>query len=187
MAEIMFTGKIKKQSIYHFYDYFLLSAIIALTGFEFFFRDKTSIYLIIGPVSFALFIIKGGQISSKLLSMLGLLFLLFLLQSLAFNLQYSIAFTGVLRFLIYFFVAQVIGLRFNKVYINIMYYICIISLILFALTSVLPSLRDLLLAASKNITSLNVNDKSFDNWTNPSQNIIEMSNFLKIGFILIPK
>lgn len=172
MAEIAFAGKIKKQSIYSFFDYFLLSSIIALTGFEFFFRDKTSLYLIIGPISFILFILKRGKLSLKLFSMLGLLLLLFLLQSFTFGLSYSFAFTGILRFFIYFSIAQVIGLRFNTVYINIMYCICLISLFLFALTAISPSFRDLLLSISKNITSLGVNDESYDNWSNPSQNII---------------
>lgn len=172
MAEIAFAGKIKKQSIYNFFDYFLLAAIIALTGFEFFFRDNTILYFAIGPISFILFVLKGGKISPKLLSMLGLLLLLFLLQSLTFNLPYNIAFTGTLRFFIYFSICHVIGLRFNTIYINIMYCICLSSLFLFTLTSISAIFYDLLLAASKNITSLGINDETYENWANPSQNII---------------
>lgn len=172
MDKIAIAGKIKKQSIYNYFDYFLLTAIIALTGFEFFFRDNTILYLIIGPVSYVLFLLKGKKISPKLLSILGLLFLLFLFQSLTFNLPYNIVFTGVLRFFIYFLIVSVVGLRFNKVYINIMYFLCLISLFLFALSSVFPFFYEFLLVISKNITSLGINDETYEHWSNPSQTII---------------
>jgi hypothetical protein len=172
MDKIIINGEIKKESIYNFFDYFLLLAIIALTGFEFFFRDKMMIYFILAPISFILFFLKNEKIPSKLIVFLGILLLLFILQSASFDMPYSLAFTGVLRFFVYFLIISIVGVRFNKVFVNIMYAICIIGVSLFILTLISTDFYDFLVQISQNISSIGIDNDINIEWSNPSQNII---------------
>lgn len=161
----------KSQSIYNFFNYFLLSAIVASTGFEYFFREPLILYLI-APISFSLFIFKRKLVPPKLLYFISLLLLIFLIQSFIFDMPYSLAFTGILRFFIYFSIASVIGSNFNRVYVKVMYQICLISLFLFISSSLFQPFYNFLLSISKNVSSLGINDETYEHWTNESQNII---------------
>lgn len=174
MDEIIENRKIKIQSIYNFFDYFLLTAIIALTGFEFFYRDNTMIYLLLFPVSFILFYFKNLKISYRFLFFILIFSILHFAHSFIFKMSYFLPITSVLRFFIYFMIASVIGLRFNKVYINIIYFICFYSIILFLLTLISDDFYNFLLFISRNINSLNIDfeSQSYLDSSNPSQNII---------------
>ena len=174
MDKIIDNIQIKLQSIYNFFDYFLLVAIIALTGSEFFYRDNIIIYMVLFPVSFMLFYYKVKKIPYKFLFFLGLLFVILFAQSFIFNMSFFIPVTTTLRFFIYFMIASVIGLRFNKVYVNIIYFICSYSIVLFLLTLISADFYNFLLQISQNITSLNIDVESLSyiDSSNPSQSIL---------------
>lgn len=162
----------KQKLIYNFLEYFLLTSIIALTGFEFFYRDNIILYFVVGPISLFFFFNKKNKVSVQLIIFLALLFILFVLQSYMFNMSYSFAIVGVARFIIYFLVISVIGQHFNKIFVNILYIICLYSVILYLLTLGSPVFYDLLIKISKHIVSININDDFINSTTNPSQNII---------------
>ncbi len=174
MDKIIENMQIEIRSIYNFFDYFLLIAIIALTGSEFFYRDKTIIYLILFPVSLILFYYKVKKIPYKFLFFIGLLFVILFAQSFIYNMSFFIPINTVLRFFIYFMIASIIGLRFNKVYVNIIYFICSYSIVLFFLTLFSADFYNFLLQITQNITSLNIDVESLSyiDSSNPSQNLV---------------
>ena len=142
----------KKQFL--FWEYFFVISIIALTGFEYFFRDKNLLFIVVGPLSFYIFNKRKLKVTSLFLQFLTVILILSLLQCFYFSNDLSISFIFTFRILIYFFVASIIKDKFISVYINVIYYISLISLFLYTLTNIFSSFRNFLLIISKGIIPL---------------------------------
>ncbi|GHU82950.1 hypothetical protein FACS189415_4300 [Bacteroidia bacterium] len=157
---------------YLFLDYFLIFGIIALTGFEFFVNDATIIYFILLPVSLFRFIIEKKQISKWFIVFVVLLSMVFWGQQILFSLPFFPLITTIARFCTYFFIVAVVYDNFSKVFVNIVYCLCIISLFFYTLINISDSAYNFLLNISNGITPLNLQSESLQFDSNPGNNII---------------
>lgn len=159
-----------EQKINILLEYFLLTSVIALTGFEFFFRDSNLIY-ILGLFSLGIFILKGYKFTKKFFIFLLILFIILFLQKITFNTAPTNIITTIIRFIIYYLVATILKERFAIEFIKIIFYICISSIVLYFITKI-SFIYNFFISISSGITSLGVVSDTYDSWANPSQNII---------------
>lgn len=173
MSKITPFGTIKRQSIDNFLNYFLLTAIIALSGFEFFYRDNSIVYFLLVPVGLFLFLKKKCKISWQFLCFITCLCIVLFLQDYLFYLPYSNIVTTVTRFFVYFFIASVVRDNFNKVFVNIIYFLCVVSLIFYVAINLSDGIYHFLLDITQNIKSLgDISEEFIARDTNPGHNLI---------------
>jgi hypothetical protein len=158
--------KLKKQRIQNRTNILL----IALTGFEFFFRNNFLIYFLIGPISFLVFKKRKKSFNKRLIIFLSLLFFLTIFQCLYFENPLSVAINVLVRFTIYVLIASLIKATIVKDYVRIMYVISIISLVFHSLINVSNSFYNLLISISSNIIPLGF-DSSIAS-SNPNNTLI---------------
>lgn len=161
---------IKKNNL--FWEYSLLLAIIALTGFEFFFRNNYLIYLLLGPISFVIFIKRRLKIPSKALFVLSLLAIVTLFQIFYFNLDRYFLVTTVFRFSTYLFIASILNINFGKIFVRIMYIIGGASLFFYLLINLSTVTYDFLISISDGITPLSFTSEEADLSSNPNNTLI---------------
>ncbi len=129
-------GEIKNSKI-DCIDYFLVYMIIALSGFEFFFRAVWMLYFIVGPIAAYAFFIRKREISKPFL-FFNLLFILWSAFQIAYNLSTASAlFNFYLKFLVYYFTVCAIN-NLCKTFVKVMYHICCISLFFYLITLIEP-------------------------------------------------
>lgn len=143
--------------------------IIALTGFEFFYRDAELIYFILFPISSIAFWIKKESFDAKSFGLIFLFVLITAIHCYKFNMSYFFAFTTFIRFTTYYFIASIVSVNIDKIFINIIYFFSCISLFFYILINISDSLYEFLLYISNNITSLSI---KIDNDTSPNQTLI---------------
>jgi len=145
---------VKKHERYLFVDYFLISSIIALTGFEFFFRAIELLFYIIGPISCIVFIHRKRKFTVQ--------FVMFLLMLIVWSsVQILLGYSTVgalihfnIRFVIYYLVVASVGNNFGKIFINIVTCISAISIVMYALINLFPGIYEFLYVISFGIKSL---------------------------------
>lgn len=142
---------------YSWVDYFLLILILGLTGFEFFFRMPFVGYLII--LAFALvylFLIKKRKIKLYLYFLPLLLFLPYLLQGIYYNELYF-GFVNLLGIYVKFLLVCVccysLEDRFNYIFINLMFFLSLISFVFFPTQFFLPVQESIKLFVNNYVTS----------------------------------
>lgn len=161
---------IKKKNL--FWEYFLMLSIISLTGFEFFYADRFLLFLLVGPLSFFLFVKRKHKFSKKTIYFLLILVIVSFLQAVIFKIPYFVPINILIRFLIYYFVASIIIKNFSKVYVNILFIFSVISLILYVLINISPFIYNFLLSISNGIVRLGYNSETEIFRTNPNNTLI---------------
>ncbi len=146
--------------------------IIALTGFEFFFRDSYLIFLLMGPLSLFVFIKRKLKFTKKAGYFLLVLSILTFLQSITFQIPYTVVITTAIRFLIYFLIASIVIKNFAKVYVNILFIISIISLLFYVFINISSSGYNFLLSISNGIIPLSFNSETEILSSNPNNTLI---------------
>ena len=149
--ESVIMEKNKRQS---FVDYFLILSIIALTGFEFFFRAIELFFYIIGPISCIVFIHRKRKFTVQ--------FVLFLLMLIAWSsVQIMLGYSTVsalihfnIRFIIYYLVVASVGNNFGRIFVNIVTCISAISIVMYASINLFPGIYKFLYAISLGISPL---------------------------------
>lgn len=141
-------------------SYFFVFSIIALTGFEYFYRAA---YLIIPVIIFALFLFikKKNTINIGLVILVISFSTLTLVQTaLGFNQSIFTFILFLVSLLGYFFISKVIGLNFFNTFINSIYYVSLISLPFFFLTFYVPFLTFIADKVSIIFTPLSFNENN---------------------------
>lgn len=161
-------GEIKYSKIDSI-DYFLVYMIIALSGFEFFFRAVWVLYFVVGPIAAYVFFIKRRKISKQFL-FFNLLFILWSTFQIAYNLStVSALFNFYLKFIVYYFSICAIN-DFCKTFVKVIYHICCISLFFYLITLIDP-IKEVLINAFSFIKPLGGGIDA-EVTTNPGQSMI---------------
>ena len=145
---------VRNYERHSFVDYFLMSSIIALTGFEFFFRAIELFFYVIGPISCIVFIHRKRKFTVQ--------FVVFLLILIAWSsVQIMLGYSSVgalihfnIRFVIYYLVAVSVGNNFGRIFVNIVTCISAISIVMYALINLFPGIYEFLYVISLGIRSL---------------------------------
>ncbi len=153
-----------------FIEYTLVIFIIALTGFEFFFRDNILIYYLLAPLSLIAFVNNKYNISKRAIIFLLIYGIITTSQCYTFDLPYSLVLTGMLRFLIYILIATILTFNFLTIFINIVFILCVISLNLYFFSALSDSFYQFLVNLSSNITPINFDPLLSS--SNPNQSLI---------------
>lgn len=161
----------KKPQLYNAIEYILLFMVIALTGFEFFFRNTALIYLLF-PISAYVFVKKKAPINLKSVGLILLFVAIMAIHSEKYNLSYSFIVTGFVRFTTYYFIAVALGLNFGAKFINIVYLLSCMSLIFYFPALISDSFYNFLISISKNIVPLSLDINSFHKLANTSQTLV---------------
>lgn len=163
--------EIKKSQINLCLEYFLLIAIIALSGFEYFYRATDLLYFILFPFSAILFFTKKKYGMTKQFLIVLLSFFVWGSLCIVENKMSTLNFIYfIIRFFTYFFIASIICRKFVSMYINIMYVLCFISLAFYSLINISEGFYSILLSMSSGIKALNISAEFIS--TNPSNTII---------------
>lgn len=163
---------ITKSKINTFLGYVFLFMIIALTGFEYFFRDNNIIYFFLFPLSTFVFFWRKNKFQSWALALILLITITLSIQCYKFGISYSFVLTASIRFLTYYFIATIVFPHFNKLFVNIAYWLAGISLFFYFGTLISPSFYNFLVNISANIKPLSINDLYLDTTTNPNHTLI---------------
>lgn len=133
--------------------YFLFIYILAVSGFEYFYRVALpSLYLLFPFVVF-LFYNYGLKFDKKVFNIILPFFLVLLLQTIFYDSPIRFAFALVIRFLVLYYVAKIIGDDFIRIYINTIKVIAFISILFYGLEYI-PPIKDLMLDFSNNFVNL---------------------------------
>ncbi len=162
--------RIKKKNL--FWEYFFMFSIIALTGFEFFFRNSSLIYLLLGPLSLFIFIQRKLKFTNRITYFLLVLTILTFLQSIFFKIAFGVVITTIIRFFIYFLIASILIKDFAKVYVNIIFFIGVISLFFYALINISSSAYGFLISVSNNIIPLGFSSETEILSSNPNNTLL---------------
>lgn len=119
---------------HRFIDYFFVISIMALTGFEYFYRSE----ILIAPlflISVIYFLNKRQRFNSKVfLAFIPFVLLSMLHTVLGYDRNVLSSIFLLLSFLVYFFIASILKEKFFEVFIISVFVICLISLCCFLLT-----------------------------------------------------
>ncbi|MCO5935982.1 hypothetical protein NAF17_10570 [Mucilaginibacter sp. RB4R14] len=138
---------------------FLILAIMALTGFEFFYRAQNYLLVPVFVISGIFFTKRGYRISEGLLVILIPFLILSLIQTiLGYNKNILTSISLLLAFLTYGFISKVVGDKFIHVYIKLVLIFSIVSLIFFPLTYVEPFMAIISTKIAPMFKSLNDNN-----------------------------
>lgn len=126
--------------------YFFLFLLIATSGMPFFTAKDNLITAIVFIVSCLYFILKGFRIKTFVFWVIVFLCVITLGQTIKFNYLDPITTIGLfLRWLIPFFIITIVGNDFVEHYINIIYYLVIISFVFFIPSILIPGFEEFLL------------------------------------------
>lgn len=153
-------------------QYVAIAMLIALTGFEYFYRNHQLIYLVLGPLSLYLAWISGAGVHKGALLFVGATVLLLGVQAFHFGLDLQIVFSGAVRFVIYLLVALGTARVFADKYIRVVYVLAVVSLVFYVPSQVSDSFHKFLLAVSSNIQPIGFGSVDVEQWTNPSNTLI---------------
>ena len=150
-------------------DYYLIYLLVAVTGFEFFFRAVWILYFIIGPISAYLFFIRKQHISKHFIYF-TIMFVVWSIFQIIYNSSTaSVLFNFYIRFLIYYFTICSIN-DLSKTFLKVIYHICCISLFFYIVTLIEP-IKELLINIFSFIQPLEGGIDE-DITTNPGQSLI---------------
>ena len=129
-----------KRKIKKWTDYFLLSFLIATTGFPFFYSDIE--FVILGfLISFFVFLKRNLKYNLNFILVIISFFIIESLQILYFNTFELLTFAGTyIRLGFAFFVARILSEKFFDYYFNIIYFFSVVSLIFFIPAIINPSI-----------------------------------------------
>lgn len=117
-----------------FIDYFFVISIMALTGFEYFYRSE----ILIAPlflISVLYFLNKRLKLKSRVfVAFIPFVLLSMLHTILGYDRNVLSSIFLLLSFLVYFFIASILKDKFFEVFVNSVFVICLISLCCFLLT-----------------------------------------------------
>jgi hypothetical protein len=120
-------------------SYFLIIALMALTGFEFFYRAQDLLLLPVFAVAAFYFYKRGYKLNQSLLSIIIPFFTLSLLQTiLGYNKNILTTAFLLISFVMYAFIAKITGPKFILLFIKLVLFFSVISLVFFTLTYVEP-------------------------------------------------
>lgn len=152
------------------WEYILISIVIMLTGFEFFYRNVDLVFFLLGPVAIIIFYRRKLNTSIQSIIFISVILALSVFQSLYFNNDSSIFIIATVKFIIYMLVASIIKGNFGYVYVRIMYFICLVSLAFYVLINLSPSFYSFLISISNGIKPLSLNSEILS--SNPSNTLI---------------
>ncbi len=124
-------------------DIFLVYMLIALTGIDFFFRAKMSFLIPMLILVVGIFFYRGLKIDKFIIVYVFIFLLVQFLQMIKFYYLPTSTFLGLhIRVLYAYFTIRIVGERFFKYYVDILYYSTLISFF-FYFTSYIPGVEDL--------------------------------------------
>jgi len=162
--------KIKTHMIRQAVSYFFIFFLISLTGFEFFFRSTDLIYLLT-IISFIAFLISGKRVNRNALLIIMAAALISFLQNVFLGAAINGMFSIFLRLLTYYFIAVIVEREFIDMYINIILFLCVMSLVIYIGINAFDGFHKYLLDLSRNVTPINFDGASLQHWTFPNQSI----------------
>lgn len=146
-----------KLSKRNFIDYFLLFFTIAVSGIPFF--STSILYLPLFIILLLVFLIRKNKIDTKFLVILFFVGIITGLQTYIFDFFSFQTSLGVfLRIINGYLIIKLLKKKFISYYINILYFLAIISLIIYFPTLIIPSLGYLLSSLSPILNFLNFAD-----------------------------
>lgn len=160
-----------KFSFSHVIDYFLLLLIIALTGFEFFFRSVELVYFVLAPISILLFLFRRFRISKSFVYFI-LIFLLWAIPQYYLNFtEFFAIFNLLIRLIIYYLLASLLRDNFSKYFVNIIVSISLVSLFFYISINLSSDIYKLLLSISSGLKSIG-SGINHDTSTNYGQSLV---------------
>lgn len=122
-----------------FTDYFLLLIVIAISGIPY--LSTTILYIPIFSLLLVIFFLRKLSFEKPFVYFILIVFLITILQIYTFDVFYFESTLGViLRIFIAYFIIKILNIKFIKYYMNILYIISIVSLIVFIPISIFPSI-----------------------------------------------
>lgn len=123
---------IKKRKNDIFLDYFLITSIIAITGFEYFYRNTTIIYMLFGVAFIMSFSKVYLKFNYRAVLVIFPFVLVYFIQGfvLGIGLEKSLFF-GV-RLFTYYMIMAIVGYDFQKVFIRVIVFFSVISLVFYS-------------------------------------------------------
>lgn len=118
-------------------DYFLIYLLVAITGFEFFFKGVWILFFIIGPIALYRMFEKREKFTIKFLLVIMCLILWISLQIGASMSKYSALCYIAIKFIIYYAIVVVVK-KFDIVFVKVIMHICIVSIVMYALIQIEP-------------------------------------------------
>jgi hypothetical protein len=149
----------------NFIKYFLFLYLLAISGFEFFFRATSEAIYILFPIVSFLFIFSNRKFNVLFFKIISVFLFVFLLQSILFNSPYYLSITLLVRLLTVYFSISIIGKDFFLIFRKTIKLIAIISLIFYFL-QYFNSFYNLFISLSENFTNLNSNLEDVKNRPN---------------------
>jgi len=140
----------------NFIKYFLLLYVVAISGFEYFFRVGLPATYFLFPFALLFFIVFKLKPDLFVIKIIVPFFIVFLLQHWFYHAPVNYAIALVIRLLTFYLVAKIIGKEFLIIFINIMKIIAIVSIFIYVILYI-PSINELLLSFSKRFTNLGSN------------------------------
>ncbi len=183
--------KIDKRN---FIDYTLLLLTIAVSGVPYF--SSSTLFMPLFIILFSVFLLRKKRLDWKFVLLLTLLMLITILQTFIFSFYSVQTIIGVfLRVIIAYLIVKILGEKFIPYFINILYGMAIISLIIYFSILLFPSIKTFLLhsvapifnifnfANSENETIIIYNPRSFSRNSGPFWEAGAFAGYLIIAFI----
>lgn len=141
-------GKIiKEKDNIPIVDYFLVFSIIALTGFEFFFRAIELLFYVVGPISFITYKQRKCRITNNVTIFFGVLLFWCCVQYICGYSSIGALINFYIRFWIYYFTIASVGKNLGETTVRIIVFFAGISIILYTFTNVSPGIRSMLVSS----------------------------------------
>jgi len=132
--------KIDKRN---FIDYTLLLLTIAVSGIPYFM--ESALFLLLFIVLFSVFLLRKKRLDWGFVLLLTLLVVITIVQTYVFSFYSIQTIVGVfLRVIIAYLIVKILGERFIPYFINILYVMAIVSLIIYLSTLLVPAIGDML-------------------------------------------
>ena len=152
-------------------NYFFILSIIALTGFDYFFRANNLIYLLFILSTFV-FLNRRLRVDFKAILLIIIITIVTIFQSIKFSFTPFYIITTLIRFFTYFFIAKITIKDFDRLFVKIVTGIAIISLPLYLLINISDVYYQYLITLGEYFEPLGFTDYTDITWTNPSKSII---------------
>ena len=161
-------------------DYFLLLLTICVSGIPY--LSDALFYIPLFILLFGVFLLRKIKIDTTILRVIVFLLIVISIQTYVFNF-YSIAnIIGVfLRIIIGYLIVKILGEKFMPYYVNILYYMAIISLFIFIPIILVPSFKQLLVNLVPAFDMLNLSESLHETIVIYNVNLFHLNNFRNSG------
>lgn len=164
----------------NFVDYLLVLFIVLIGASHAFIGRDKYLYVFILPITLLIYLYRRGPINTKVIFTLISLFCVFYIRGIFVGQNLFGVSQIVLTFMSCFFISYCLKFTFNKVFVVVIFYLCLISLVLWPLSSFSTFFRDTLVQIGQMFPQFENNLEVWEHDTNPSVSLYFYEVGLKI-------